>query len=155
MVNTFPETKTGMILDYLVSRGNEEIEVESIAKDLRMDKKTVASIASRLVSRGAITRTSRGVYVHKQESVKESTVSDILDKLETTIGRTFGKQILEKTQIEGIADRKSIESLEEALRRTRKIIGSKGADGIFKLVSKNVAASSESKYLLTRLGILR
>ena len=142
-----------MILDYLVSRGNEEITVERIARDLRMDKKTVASIASRLVSRGVISRTSRGVYVHRQESVEESTISHILDKLETTIGRTFGKQVLEKTRIAEISERSSIESLGEALRRTRKIIGTKGADGIFRLVSKNVATPSESKYVLARLGI--
>ena len=142
-----------MILDYLISRGNEEITVERISQDLRISKKMVASIASRLVARSIITRASRGVYVHKQESVRESTVANILNKLETTIRRTFGKQILEKTQVTEISDRKSINDLEEALRRTRRIIGVKGADNIFRLVSKNVARTSESKYLLLRLGI--
>lgn len=142
-----------MILDYLISRGNEEIPVERIAKDLRIDKKMVASIASRLVARGIIARTSRGVYVHKQESIRESTVANVLNKLEMTIGRTFGKQILERTRITEISDRKNIGGLEEALRRTREIIGVRGADNIFRLVSKNVARPSESKYMLLRLGI--
>jgi DNA-binding IscR family transcriptional regulator len=142
-----------MILNYLISRGNEEIPVERISKDLQIDKKIAASIASRLVSRGVITRTSRGIYLHKQESLRESTVADILDKLETTIRRTFGKQILEKIRIGDISDRKNIESLEEALRRTRRIIGTKGADNILKLVSKNVATPSEHRYLLATLGV--
>ena len=153
MVNSLPETKTGRILDYLVSRGNEEIPVERMATDLKIEKKMVASIASRLVARGIVTRTSRGVYVHRQESVKASTVRNILKTLEVTIERTFGKQILEKTNILKITDRKSIKGLEEALYKSRKIIGPRGADNVFRLVTRKVAKPSESRYILTRLGI--
>jgi len=157
VVNSFPEvesrTKTSQIMDYLVSRGNEEIAVERIANGLKMDQKTVASIASRLVSRGLITRTSRGVYIHRQESIKASTIGGILDKLEKTIRRTFGGKISDKTAISRIEDRENIRGLELALRSTRRVLGTRGANNIFKLVTKKVAKPSETKYILSRLGI--
>jgi Mn-dependent DtxR family transcriptional regulator len=140
-------------MDYLVARGNEEIPIERIATDLKIDKKIVASIASRLVSRGAISRTSRGVYVHKQLSVKSSTVEAILAMLQKTVTKTFGKQIAEKVDISRIKDRKSIESLEEAVVRLRKVLGGAGANNIFRLVVKRVAKPSERKYILTRLDV--
>ncbi len=142
-----------MILEYLVARGNEEISVGRMAIKLEMDKKTVASIAGRLAARGIIRRTSRGVYVHRQESIGESTVGDILSKLETTIGRTFGRPILERTNLASIRERKDIQALEEALRRTRKIIGVRGADNLFRLVTKKVARASESRYILASIGV--
>jgi hypothetical protein len=140
-------------MDYLVSRGNEEIAIEVIATDLGMDKKIVASIASRLVSRGMISRASRGVYIHKQLSVKRRTVEGILGKLEETVGKTFGKQIADKVNIPQVKERRDIRGLEDALTRMRKILGGAGADNLFRLVAKKVARPSECKYILSRLGI--
>jgi hypothetical protein len=140
-------------MDYLVGRGNEDIPIERIATDLKIDKKIVASIASRLVSRGAIARTSRGVYVHKQLSVKSSTVEAILAMLQKTVTKTFGKQIAEKVDISVIKDGRSIEGLEEAVVRLRKILGVAGANNIFRLVVKRVAKPSEGKYILMRLDV--
>jgi predicted transcriptional regulator len=155
VVNNFPEptSKTGRIMEYLVSRGNEEIAVEIIASDLKIDQKMVASIASRLVSRGMITRTSRGIYVHKQLSVRSSTIEGILSRLEKTIRKTFGKQIAEKVNIALVRRRKDIEGLEEANARMRKILGVAGANNLFRLVAKKVARPSELKYILLRSGI--
>ncbi|MEE9115660.1 MAG: hypothetical protein V3U09_02045 [Thermoplasmata archaeon] len=146
-------SKTRRIVEYLVSRGNEEVPIETIAVDLKMDKKMVASIASRLVSRGSIDRASRGIYIHKQLSVSGKTVEAVLDKLQNTTRMTFGKQISEKMSITQIRDSKSIEGLEEAMARTRKVLGVAGANNLFRLVVKNVARPSECKYILTRLGI--
>ncbi len=153
MVDNLSETKTARILDYLVSRSNEKIPVERMASDLKIEKKTVASIASRLVARGIITRASRGVYVHRVESVKASTVRNIFKKYEATMERTFGRQILERTGISEFTNRKSVEDLERALQRSRKIIGHRAADNIIRLVTRNVAKSSESRYILARLGV--
>ncbi len=140
-------------MEYLVSRGNEEVPIENIAADLKMDKKMVASIASRLVSRGSIDRASRGVYIHKQLSVSARTVEAVLDKLQKTTRMTFGKQISEKMNFAQIRDLKSIEGLEEAMARMRNILGVTGANNLFRLVVKKVARPSERKYMLTRLGI--
>lgn len=140
-------------MEYLVSRGNEEVPIENIAADLKMDKKMVASIASRLVSRGSIDRASRGVYIHKQLSVSARTVEAVLDKLQKTTRMTFGKQISEKMNFAQIRDLKSIEGLEEAMARMRNILGVAGANNLFRLVVKKVARPSERKYMLTRLGI--
>ena len=140
-------------MEYLVSRGNEEVPIETIAADLKMDRKMVASIASRLVSRGSIDRSSRGIYIHKQLSVDGRTVEAVLDKLQKTTRMTFGKQISEKMNIAQIGDSKSIEGLEEAIARMRKVLGVAGANNLFRLVVKKVARPSEYKYILTRLGI--
>jgi hypothetical protein len=155
VVNNFPEptSKTGRIMEYLVSRGNEEIAVETIATDLMIDKKMVASIASRLVSRGVIARTSRGVYVHRQLTVRGSTVEGILAQLEKTIRKTFGKQVADKINISQIGHRKDVEGLEEANARMRKILGVAGANNLLRLVAKKVASPSELNYILVRLGI--
>jgi hypothetical protein len=155
VVKSFPEltSKTGRILEYLVSRGNEEIAVETMATDLRIEQKMVASIASRLVSRGLIERTSRGIYVHKQLSVRGGTIEGILTQLEKTIRKTFGKQIAEKVNISRIGRRKDIEGLEEANARMRNVLGVAGANNIFRLVAKKVARPSELKYILIRLGM--
>ena len=155
MVRDIPQqiSKTSRILEYLVSRGNEEVPIETIAADLKMDKKMVASIASRLVSRGSIDRASRGVYIHKQLSVSARTVEAVLDKLQKTTRMTFGKQISEKMNYAQIRDLKSIGGLEEAMARMRNILGVAGANNLFRLVVKKVARPSERKYMLTRLGI--
>ncbi len=145
-------SKTSRILEYLMSRGNEEVPIEAIAADLKMDKKIVASIASRLVSRGSIDRASRGVYIHKQLSVSARTVEAVLAKLQKTIRMTFGKQISEKIDVSQIGDKKNVGGLEEAMARMRKVLGMAGANNLFRLVVKRVARPSECKYILTRVG---
>lgn len=145
-------SKTSRILEYLVSRGNEEVPIEAIAADLKMDKKMVASIASRLVSRGSIDRASRGVYIHKQLSVSARTVEAVLAKLQKTIRMTFGKQISEKIDVSQIGDKKNVGGLEEAMARMRKVLGMAGANNLFRLVVKRVARPSECKYILARVG---
>ncbi|MCK5291955.1 MAG: hypothetical protein KAR39_08065 [Thermoplasmata archaeon] len=140
-------------MEYLVSRGNEEVPIENIAADLKMDKKIVASIASRLVSRGSIDRASRGVYIHKQLSVSARTVEAVLAKLQKTIRMTFGKRISEKVDILQIGDKKGVGGLEEAMARMRNVLGVAGANNLFRLVVKKVARPSECKYILGRLGI--
>jgi hypothetical protein len=140
-------------MEYLVSRGNEEVPIEMISSDLKIDKKIVASIASRLVSRGSIDRASRGVYIHKQLTVSGKTVEAIMAKLQKTIRMTFGKQVAEKVDVSLVSDKRSVGGLEEAMARMKKILGVAGANNLFRLVVKKMARPSESKYILGKLGV--
>ncbi len=157
MVSELPsadrKSKTDEILEYFVSRSNEEVSIERMAADLRMNQKIVGSIASRLAARGIIARQSRGVYVHKEEEVKASTVKGILNHLEETIDRTFGHQIGEKIGISSVKDRDGLAGLEDALERMRDVIGKGGAVNLMRAVARKVATPSEYNYILAKMDI--
>ncbi|MFQ5883957.1 MAG: hypothetical protein ACE5IO_02535, partial [Thermoplasmata archaeon] len=130
-----------------------QVSIERIAADMRMNQKIVGSIASRLAARGMIARKSRGVYVHKEEEVKVSTVVGVLNHLEKTIGRVFGHQIGEKIGISSVKDRDGLAGLEEAYERMRKVIGSRGALDLMRAVTRKVATPSEYNYILAKMDI--
>ncbi|UCD92885.1 MAG: hypothetical protein JSV43_02915 [Methanobacteriota archaeon] len=147
------KSKTDEILEYFVSRSNEEVSIDEIASELEMNQKIVGSIASRLAARGMITRRSRGVYVHKEEEVNVATIKEILNHLEKTIRRAFGRQIEEKMDIPSVRDRESLAGLEDAYKRMTKVIGSRGALDLMRAVARKVATPSEFNFILVKMGL--
>lgn len=149
------QSKTDAILSYLIDNANSPAELSAISAELGFDAKVVATIASRLASRGYIRKVKRGVYVYEEKpSVTATEVEIVCASLAESVERMMGPSLVKKMGIEVPAkDRDTFEDLEGFVTRLRGAMGTKPADELLSVVVRRELPPKKGDKLLHRLGL--
>ncbi|MFQ6107801.1 MAG: hypothetical protein ACE5QF_09515 [Thermoplasmata archaeon] len=148
-------SKTDSILSYLMERANTPVELADMSSDLGFDGKVVATIASRLASRGYIQKVRRGVYAYEEESaITKAEVETICTSLAESVERTLGRSLMKKMGIAPPAPGCStLEDLEGFLIRLRGAMGTATADDLITVIIRRELPPRGAENLLRKLGV--
>ncbi len=148
-------SKTDSILNYLVDRANRPVGLSEMSSDLGFDGKIVATIASRLVSRGYVKKVRRGVYMYEEKStVSSGEVEVICDSLARSTERTMGRSLTKKLGISLPAEGcDSFEDLESFVLRLRGAMGTRAADDLLSVVIRRELPPKRGESLMRILGV--
>jgi hypothetical protein len=148
-------SKTDSILQYLVDRANRPVELSEMSSDLGYDGKIVATIASRLTSRGYVKKVKRGVYMYEERSVAspgevEVICASLAESAERTIGRTLMKKLGISRPAKGCS---TFEDLESYVTRLRGAMGTRAADDVLSVVIGRELPPKRGEILMRRLEV--
>ena len=148
-------SKTDSILNYLVDRANRPVGLSEMSSDLGFDSKIVATIASRLASKGYIKKVKRGAYMYEEKlAVSKGEVEVICASLAESAERTIGLSLVKRLRIsrpaQGCA---TFEDLESYVLRLRGAMGTKATDDLVTVVIRNELPPKRGENLMRRLGV--
>jgi len=148
-------SKTDSILNYLVDRANRPVGLSEMSSDLGFDGKIVATIASRLASRGYIEKVKRGVYMYEEKlAVSKGEVEVICTSLAESAERTMGRSLTKKLGISRPAEGcNTFEDLESYVLRLRGAMGTRAADDLLSVVIRRELPPKRGENLMRILGV--
>lgn len=148
-------SKTDSILQYLVERANLPVELSEMSSDLGYDGKIVATIASRLASRGYVRKVKRGVYMFEERpALSTGEAEAICASLAESAERTMGPSLAKKLGISAPAEScKSVEDLESFVVRLREAMGARAANDLLSVVIKRELPPRRGEGLMRKLEV--
>ncbi|MFQ6128803.1 MAG: hypothetical protein ACE5QW_07880 [Thermoplasmata archaeon] len=149
------QSKTDSILKYLIERANHPIQLSKISSDLGFNGKVVATIASRLASRGYVKKVRRGVYVYEEKAaVSKGEIEIVCVSLAKSVEKTLGRSLMKKLGIALPAQNCStLEGLEGFVLRLRGAMGTRAADNLISVVIRSELPQKSGENLMRKLGI--